>query len=406
MPDTTTPDPLHRCIRGPRCNATTLEDGERRPAATSRPDTVCDTCAESIHLAVADLPDTWLHLHANIGDHNHRTGQRVTTSRSAPININTDIDALKTSIVEWLVIAAARIADHLNTTAPRPANNTDTEHLRVVQAATQLITPHTELLIDLPEDDVVIWRTDTDYAGESIPHVTNTGHRVYVPNVEVTAQTGLQIALQLHDLRRRARKLLALTSPQDKLSTPCPGCNQIELHRRHEKPADRREIDQIDCGNCGLSWPYERYRHLCLIWVKEDEMEREKLQQQLDEEREKRQLAEWLLAKRNWQLTLGLECPDVPASEFARTILDEPTPEPDPDELMTDRDIANVVGVADSTVRSWATRGHITRHTADDGSTLYNAHEVWEYAKSAAGGRNATTRRLTTERAANEGTSA
>lgn len=48
------------------------------------------------------------------------------------------------------------------------------------------------------------------------------------------------------------------------------------------------------------------------------------------------------------------------------------------DEFMSDRDVAHLVGVSDATVRVWASRGLINRHTAPDGSTRYLVREVMD----------------------------
>lgn len=48
------------------------------------------------------------------------------------------------------------------------------------------------------------------------------------------------------------------------------------------------------------------------------------------------------------------------------------------DDLMSDKDIACLVGVADSTVRKWASDGLINRHIAQDGSTAFLVQEVWD----------------------------
>jgi predicted site-specific integrase-resolvase len=80
-----------------------------------------------------------------------------------------------------------------------------------------------------------------------------------------------------------------------------------------------------------------------------------------------------------------------------------PTPtNPDPDAKVSDKDAANLIGVSDSTIRNWASKGAITRHTADDGSVVFDAGEIWAYAKTMAGGRTATNRRLSTARKLNE----
>lgn len=133
-------------------------------------------------------------------------------------------------------------------------------------------------------------------------------------------------------------------------------------------------------------------------------MEREKLQKQLDTERARRELVEWLLAKREWQLSLALDCSDVSASAFAATV--QASEMPDPDELVSDRDAANLVGVSPSTIRVWAHReaGNekpaIARYVSDDGSTVYRAGEVLPHAMAMSGGRGATTRRLNNMRRA------
>lgn len=393
----------HRCVTGTRCRAASLDDdGQKQPAVTAKPQTLCDECTRTVTWAINDLPAMWVALHIAIGDQTRHQAQRVSASRTAPINLNADVDALKVAIVEWLVAAAAPIAEALNVDDPRPRNNTDTEHARIVDACTRIIAPHIDRLIALPADDVTIWLTgaETEYPGERF-HVDDNGvpHRGTARRV----MTGPDLALKLTHLHGVARSMLAITTPRDKLPLPCPYCNQYELSRSQRTislvSGKSKDVDQIDCGTCGLSWPYERYQQLCLIWVREDEMEREKLQKQLDEEKQRRELAEWLLAKREWQFSLALDCPDVSASEFAKTVLTDETA-PDNDAYLSDKDIAAFVGVADSTVRSWASRGHIDRHIAEDGSTTYLARQVWEYAKSHTGGRAATVRRLTNERKA------
>lgn len=310
----------HRCANPPgKCRGATLDNaGNRQPAET--PNTLCDPCTDAIHWAITDIPATWIALHLAIGDHTRRNTPRVAGSRNPPINLNTDVDALKTDIVEWLTLAAARLSETLNIDDPQPHNHTDREHARMVETCTRIITPHLDTLIDMPADNALIWAPPgaTEYPGERqyTDHTGTTHHGLHITEI-----TGLQIAQHLAELRRRARTLLAVTTPRDKLPYPCPGCNQPELSRRQDKPAGRAEIDQIDCSHCGLSWPYDRYQQLCLIWAREDEMERDKLQHQLDTERRRRETAEWLLAESQWRFTLALDCPDITAAEFAATVI-------------------------------------------------------------------------------------
>lgn len=395
-------DTSHRCIAGKHCrDAEHIDDPTtgrtlRQPAVTAHPERLCDPCIGAARHAVTDMHATWRQLNDALGEANRDAGARVSTSRAAPIPINTQADALKMSITEWLVVAATRLCEPLNIDQePRPHNNTDLEHSRVITACTRIIEPHIDHLAALPAEHIVVWRTpaETQYPGER-RYTDETGAVHH--GIKITPMSGAELALQLTETRRKARAFLEDNSPADKLDLPCPRCTEYKLTRRHEH-RNGKQIDEIDCGACGLSWPWEQYRNLTRIWVREDEMEREKLQKQLDTERSRRELAEWLLAKREWQINLALDCTDVSASAYAATILSDPNT-PEADAYMSDRDIANLVGVSDSTIRSWASRGHISRHTTGDGSTVFAAQEVWDYAKTHAGGRIATVRRMNTER--------
>lgn len=397
----------HRCIASTACRgAVSMDDPttgqtSRQAAIIPQEHGLCDACRNNAEHTINDLTETWLALHMAIGDTGRSLNQKVTISRAAPINLNTDADALKVAIVEWVSAAAARVAEQLNIAQDddragvEPRNNTDAEAARVMIASTRILGPNIDRLIEQPPDAVMVWLTakETQYPGER-KYVDENG--ITHAGISVESMSGAELALKLIELRRKARSFLALTTPLDKLSLPCPRCNQYELTRKHERRRNR-EIDQIDCGACSLNWPYEQYRNLTLIWVRDDEMEREKLQKQLDTEKERRELAEWLLAKREWQLALALDCTDVSASAFAATILTDPDI-PDADAYLSDKDIANFVGVSDSTVRSWASRGQITRHTDGDGATVYLASEVWAYAKTNTGGRTSTARRLSAAR--------
>lgn len=401
----------HRCLAATGCRgAVSVDDpttGQtvRQAAVIPQEHGLCDACRNTVEHTVNDLTETWLALHLAIGDTGRRLNQKVTISRAAPINLNTDADALKVSIVEWVSAAAARVAEQLNIAQDddRPGvearNSTDVEAARVMIASTRILGPNVDRLINLPPDNLMVWLTgkETQYPGE-MEYVDENG--VAHVGWRVESISGAELGLKLIDLRRRARSFLALTTPLDKLSLPCPRCNQYELTRKHERRR-HREIDQIDCGACSLNWPYEQYRNLTLIWVRDDEMEREKLQKQLDSEKERRELAEWLLAKRDWQLNLALDCTDVSAAAYAATILADPDI-PEADAMVSDKDAGNLVGVSDSTIRNWASKGAITRHTADDGSVVFAAGEVWDHAKTMVGGRTSTVRRLSTARKLNE----
>lgn len=373
----------HRCAAGRSCRNTENIDGEHLGAPIETQTGLCNPCSDSAAHSIKDLRNIWLALHAAIGEHTHRHNQKVSSSPTRPININTDVDALKTAIVEWAVAGAAALSEHLNIDDPKPRNHTDLEHARTIDACARIIGPHLATLLNLPAIDIMVWLAGADTPAPGEFRYTDEEGVIHYGVTERTV-TGTELVLELIKLRHKARRLLALNNPEEKLNIPCPHCNEKELIRSHRiitsVSGKTKEIDEIDCS-CGLNWPYERYRQLCLIWVKEDEMERDKLQKALDTEKKHREIIEWLLAERNWQLGLALSCTDISASNFARTVLTT-TLHDQEDTLMTDRDLAPIIGVTESTIRSWAHQGRITKHVANDGAMVYLAKEVWDCAKT------------------------
>lgn len=378
-------DDVHRCISGKDCRATVKVGEQELPALTEAVNTVCQPCTSSFARALSDMPETWVALHMAIGDQSRRVGQKVSGSRSAPINLNTDVDSLKTGIVEWLVAAAARVAETLNVDDPQPRNNTDTEQARTVVACTRLLTPHVLALLTSPADEITVWLgpSDTDYPGESIPNPNPDEPNPYKPNTGLMELTGMQIARRLTDLRGKARTLLALTN--EKMALPCPLCNRRTLRRTSvlaytSSTVETDEFDRVKCGECGKEWPYSHYQNLCEIWVMEDEMERDKLQKQLDVACHDREILAWLHAEKVHQFECALGCTDIPASVFAQSVLTYTLH--DTESFMSDRDLAPIVGVSESTIRSWASQGLIGKHIAADGARVFHAQEVWNHAKS------------------------
>lgn len=362
-----TGQPTHLCVAGPACRDKQRTDHGTTPATTEHPETLCPACLRTTEWAINDTPNLWGRLHAAIGEKTaNTTNGRVSGSRNPPILINPDIDAAKTSLVEWICCAAARISDILGTDAPWPQTHTDRAARSALHRAVKLLAPHSEHLTRLPEAPVAIWDPQAARPGE---------HTRINPGRSIVDMTGAQIALKIIETHAHARKLLGLTETTEVLPLPCPGCDEKQLIRHHtikystggNKPPDNK--DRVKCRNCGLDWEHDRYQQLIRIWLREEEMRSEELAKKLQTEQMRGELTQWLLAKKTWQLNTIVET--IP--DLADLVADEPT---NP-QLMTDRDLAALLGINDSTIRQWASRGHITRHTNNDGSTRYDAEEVW-----------------------------
>ena len=373
----TQPD-LHRCANGKQCRdpeTVDTPDGTIKLGAhIDAPTGLCEPCAHQVEQAVRDMPNMWASLHASIGDHTRRPQQRVKGTASRPINLNTDVDALKVAIVEWMQAAASRVADLLHVDPPEAANATDREHAHTVRRCTALLADHIDELLELPADYLMVWDTHTPYPGELKTTDRNGTH------YGVTEQpfTGIDLANKLVSLRNQARKLLGITNPNDRLLTPCPYCSTYTLTRTIRNLISGKQIDYTTCTQCRRDWPYEQYEHLCHMAAEEEEMRSDELRKQLNEETRKRATAEWLLAERNWQFTCALQCDQIPASVFAQEVvfvgLSHNT------DRLTDKELEPIIGATASTIRTWAARGHITRHINKDGGAVYEIGETWNWA--------------------------
>jgi hypothetical protein len=236
-------------------------------------------CYRAVQRTISELPETWVALHAAIGDRTVRPGQKVSGSRAAPINLNTDVDQIKGLITEWLTCAAARVAEKLGADDPQPRSSADSEHARIVVACCRLIGPNLDKLLESEPEDVLVWLSgrDTKYPGE---RVYVDGQGVTHQGVRVLLKSGIDIALELVRLQRQARTLLGVTTPRYRLALPCPHCSALTLTRRHDA-----NHDEVSCDSCNKMWTHDHYRRLCLLFLddQEDEMRLEEVQKQLEE---------------------------------------------------------------------------------------------------------------------------
>lgn len=176
----------HRCVAGPGCRATIIDDnGEHQPAYTEHPTTLCDTCTTHHHNAINRLDRDYALLRITIGEyHNPTENGRVTSTPTPGIPIDTTSDRYMTEIVEWAGYAADLISNRLNITTRDGSRNLPTtirlddqhlieltpgsladtswetthptEHQRLT-AYLQVIEPNLSLLAAEPPHDVQIW---------------------------------------------------------------------------------------------------------------------------------------------------------------------------------------------------------------------------------------------------------
>ena len=242
-------DEMHDCARGPHCAArtTTVQDGERVtiPAQTYR--VFCDADRDRIAAVLTDLPHRYTELATRIGDRRRSDGPRVSGGgRSAPIPINTGVDALlrqaEEIILSWdeRVRAVARLGD---LTAPTRA--------AAVTAACRMLAAHIDVLLNLGPETMA--RTmdltramhlirEKKLSEDATAWVRPAGWVLHHADL-AAADAGMEL-LGLH---HRALNALGYTPQHHNLMTPCWTCGERDL-RRHDGTAGM--ADHVECLKC------------------------------------------------------------------------------------------------------------------------------------------------------------
>jgi hypothetical protein len=272
----------HLCLRGRACRATDP------PAIVEAAGTLCPPCLRHLRSVVKQLPEHWLALHANIGDHapsgDRDRRVRIRSTRTPPSPVNTARDALAAAIVEAADHAAGIISDilrrqpqpkdaYVGSRMP-PGRRRDSTRFRCneygwLKTSVRLIEPNLELLVEHRDDDL-LWTMQWPEDGGDI-----TG-------AELQQVTGLAVIEQLTVLHNRARAELGKQVLRHRYSLPCPRCGG-EVGR-----LDGEAI--ITCaphlGGCGAAWTEREYKWFVGL-VAREEMEN---------------VTNWLLAEAYWRL--------------------------------------------------------------------------------------------------------
>ncbi|MDP7703200.1 MULTISPECIES: hypothetical protein [unclassified Mycobacterium] len=304
----------HRCLAGRACRSQAVEEVEGKnvelPAITEKPDTLCDSCRRNVHTVITESLTVWDSLHNALGDRAMRgSSERISGTKTPPIPIDVEVDAAKDALAEWLIAAAARVSEYLNTDTPQPKSRIDREQRRIVQACTRLVEPNIDRLLQAPAETVTVWRK----TGESTTYVD---------------KTGIDIALEIVRCHRVAHAILGDQNTHQSVQLACPNCHTRRCSRTVTHRKNGGVDDFVACAECKSSWTFEIYQFRCRRDAEDMEathMDAEKLKQfetTIEDERTKRTWAEWLLAEMTWKFTLALDCPNVSAADFANAVLE------------------------------------------------------------------------------------
>lgn len=224
----------HLCRAGHRCTGRTrdTETGTWTPDRSFLPNSLCDWCIRGVTAATEKLWSDHRALRRLIGEPAGCAGGEVRSS-GAPtscVPVNVHVDALMREIESATSRCAEAILDTLDSDPP-------TSDALVVSL--QIVEPNIAVLLTVPPHDAMKWnRAGDDWEG--------------------IVTDGVQLALGLVDLHRRARAVIGVDEARDRMPVPCPRCESHQLGRTHGDV-------HITCLACGSRWTEDEYTQLTMF---------------------------------------------------------------------------------------------------------------------------------------------
>jgi hypothetical protein len=229
--------PQHPCPRGAWCSGSTItmDSGEAVTAPALTHETFCAKCSLQVLRALADIPELWVRLHCELGSKG-QASERVTMSRSAPLPLRADIDALLREHLDILAswdervrMAASLVLPDTQQQRMRP------DHGRMVATFCRTLAAHLDGpdgLLALPPDAMA--RTFSLHDLSAIPE--GAYGRTNRPGgyAEVTVElSGADAGEEILHLHYRSRSVLGETRMTERLDVPCPdpSCDLLMLVR-------------------------------------------------------------------------------------------------------------------------------------------------------------------------------
>ena len=237
-PDPDQPIEIHRCRAGASCaGRSRAADGQDWiPRVTDTANTVCTRCRRDIELAVAELWDDYRCLDSLFLVPTEHAGSEIRSGiPGSQVPVNVFSDALMHDIADAIYRCAAAIT-------PNPAQSAQTAFAQFVTCR-GIVQRNIDTLLAAPPTKHLLWnRAGDDYLAEMLD--------------------GVQLALALVTLHRRAVSLVGVERPRERMPVPCPQCGSRQLGR--DVNPDGID-DDVSCRACGSSWTDQEYRRLTQV---------------------------------------------------------------------------------------------------------------------------------------------
>lgn len=266
-----------RCGAGDACRGYTVSNGQRVPALLTTPTGLCRPCQLWVRSGLRALPADWCKLKLTIGESRaHAGGGGRRPKPGSRVPINTAADDLMRQIAAACDTAAVLVSDAVHAQwhfFGRPTGR-DRDY-RMIQGAVRLVAERVDTLADQPG--------------------------------------GINTALRLAVLHRRAVRHLGETSQREKQHLPCPSCGAQALVKEVRDLRGRESVngtetpEVIRCLACDGgpngdgTWTEAEYQWLSTMVLSERE-EHNVLKWLLAKAEWERDYAAWVAAEREWAL--------------------------------------------------------------------------------------------------------
>lgn len=232
--NTDQPAEIHHCRAGSSCagRSRARDSLDWIPHTTDAANTVCTRCRYQIEAAIGALWDDYTSLNALFLVPTEHAGSEIRSGApGSRVPLNVYSDALMNDIVDTVYRCAALIT-------PEPAASAQTRLAQVVTCR-GIVLRNIDTLLAAPPRKHLLWnRAGDDYVAEMLD--------------------GVQLALALVALHRRAVMLVGVERPRDRMPVPCPRCESRQLGKNAGST-------DVDCRSCGSVWSEADYHRLTQI---------------------------------------------------------------------------------------------------------------------------------------------
>lgn len=259
------PRSARRCARGDRCpGAQAGDDGEMQPAWAEEA-AFCLRDYRHIARCLDELPEKYVELRSQIGSKSPQGDDRVSGSRTPPVPVRLDYDAL----IRDMLLVLTSWEEVLRTSASLTPLDTVMSRRRrdeiALTAAVALLTAHFDRLLALPVAPMRRIRSMRQ-AADLPPGTLGLVHPAGDYAEIIIELGGADAGLEIINLHYRARSVLRQTNPPPERleGVPCRKCDLLALERAAPPRSPEGTEYWSECSQCGHLMSRDEY----VNWVK------------------------------------------------------------------------------------------------------------------------------------------